>query len=182
MQWNWWSVLVRGLAALAFGVIALVWPDITTRVLLVVFGIFVLVDGIFEIFGAMKARQSEQKWFMSAFRGLIGIAVGLVALLWPSATAKVVLYIIAIWAIVSGLGELFIAYKFPLSRIGKVLLLGGGVISIVFGALLIAFPEGGATDLVWLIGAYAIVLGVILSGLAVEVKRLQKGMPVKETG
>jgi uncharacterized membrane protein HdeD (DUF308 family) len=174
LQWKWWSVALRGLAAMAFGVIALLWPDITVHVLIVIFGLFVLIDGIFELYNASNARRHDQKWAWLATRGCIGVFIGIIAFAWWTATATVFLYIIAIWAIVSGVGWLVITYRFPLSKAGKWLLGLGGLISVIFGIVLIAHPAGGATAVIWLIGAYAIVFGVIVTSLGYQIMRLQK--------
>jgi len=174
MQWKWSSVALRGVAALAFGVLALTWSAITLHTLVIIFGIFALVDGMLEGYNAMTAKRQEQKWFLTALRSLIGIVIGIVSLAVPGVTGTVFLALIGIWAILSGVGEIVIAIKLPLSKAGQYLLEFGGLISLIFGIIMLSLVNSQALDQTWLIGIYALVFGVVMVCLAVQIRTIQK--------
>ena len=174
MQWKWSSVALRGVAALAFGVLALTWSAITLHTLVIIFGIFALVDGMLEGYNAMTAKRQEQKWFLTALRSLISIVIGIVSLAVPGVTGTVFLALIGIWAILSGVGEIVIAIKLPLSKAGQYLLEFGGLISLIFGIIMLSLVNSQALDQTWLIGIYALVFGVVMVCLAVQIRTIQK--------
>lgn len=174
MQWKWSSVALRGVAALAFGVLALTWSAITLHTLVIIFGIFALVDGMLEGYNAMTAKRQEQTWFLTALRSLIGIVIGIVSLAVPGVTGTVFLALIGIWAILSGVGEIVIAIKLPLSKAGQYLLEFGGLISLIFGIIMLSLVNSQALDQTWLIGIYALVFGVVMVCLAVQIRTIQK--------
>ena len=184
-QWKWSSVALRGVAALVFGVLALTWSAITLHTLVIIFGIFALFDGILEGYNAMTAKREEQNWFWSAVRSCIGIVIGIISLAVPSVTGTVFLALIGIWAVLSGIGEMIISVKLPLSKAGQYLLVFGGLISLIFGIVMLSLVNSQALDLTWLIGTYAIVFGVVMISLSLQVRTLQKqsagqpGGPVK---
>ena len=152
--------LFRGLAAIAFGVIALVWPKISLAALVLVFGIFAIINGITAVAAAIRGRH-EAHWGTLLFEGLLSIAVGVVALIWPGITALAFLYLIAAWAILIGVAELVAPLAFPMSFGRGLLLVFGGLVSIVFGILIAAQPSSGLLAVVWLIGVYAILMGIM---------------------
>ena len=150
----------RGIAAILFGVLTLVWPNITLVVLVLFFGIFAVISGITAVAAALRNR-GEQGWGLLLFEGIVGILAGVVALVWPGITALVFLYLLAAWAIITGITELVAPLAFPMRGGRAALMVLAGLASIVFGILIAAQPSSGLLAVVWLIGVYAIVFGVM---------------------
>jgi uncharacterized membrane protein HdeD (DUF308 family) len=168
---HWWLVALRGALAVVFGIVALIWPGITIAALVFLFGAYALVDGVFAIAGAIMGRRerASHRWWM-VFEGVVAVAAGILAFLWPGITALVLLYVIAAWALVTGVLEIYLAIKLR-KEMERELLLGlAGVASVVLGILLFIFPGSGAVALVWLIAVYAIVFGVALIVLAFRLR------------
>jgi uncharacterized membrane protein HdeD (DUF308 family) len=162
---------LRGLAAIVFGVLAFVWPDITLFALVLLFGAYMLVDGIFAIVAAVRAAGREARWWLLLIEGVLGVLAGLVAAFWPGLTALALLYFIAAWAIVSGILEVIGAIRLRQEIEGEWALGLSGALSVLFGILLVVIPApAGLLSLVWLIGAYALVFGVLLLVLAFRLR------------
>jgi uncharacterized membrane protein HdeD (DUF308 family) len=173
---NWGAVALRGVLAVIFGVLALIWPGLTLIVLVSLFGAFALIDGVTAVFTAVRggaAAVRSRGWL--AFEGIIGILAGLVAFFWPSITALALVWVIAAWAVVTGVLEIAAAIRLRKEIDGEWMLILTGVASVIFGVLLAALPGPGALTLVWLIGAYAIVFGVLELALAFRMRRLGHG-------
>jgi len=168
---NWWALALRGLAAILFGILAFAWPGITLFVLIVFFGAYMLVDGIFAIVAAVRAAGEEARWWLMLLEGVLGLVVGLVAFFWPGLTALALLYLIAAWAIVTGIMEIAAAIRLRREMVGEWALVLGGALSVLFGVLLVVIPaRAGLLSLTWLIGAYAVVFGILLVVLAFRVR------------
>ena len=161
---NWWLAGLRGLAAILFGILAFAWPGPTLTVLVLFFGAYALVDGVLAIITAVRGDVEHRVWL--AAEGVIGVLAGLVAFAYPGLTALVLLYIIAIWAILTGIIEIFIALRLRQVLSNELGLIIGGILSVLFGIVLIAAPGAGALAVVFLIGAYAILFGIALLALA----------------
>jgi uncharacterized membrane protein HdeD (DUF308 family) len=172
---SWWAILIRGIAAILFGILALILPRLTLLVLVALFGAYALVDGIFAIAAAVRGfeRRRGNSWWLLV-EGIAGIIAGLVAFFWPGITALVLLYIIAGWAIVTGILEIVQAVEMRRVIRNEWLLILSGVASVIFGILLFLFPGAGALTVVWLIGIYAIVFGALLIGLSLWLRRMQR--------
>ncbi len=155
-----WGVILGGIVAILFGLVILAWPGITLRALLLVFGIFAIAAGVFAILGGLRAEETRRRWLHLA-EGVVAALAGIVALAWPGITARALLYLIAAWAIVTGIMEMAGALRTRLASMPEWVLLVSGVISVVFGILLLVWPRLGLLGLVWLIGIYAIVYGII---------------------
>ena len=155
-----WGVILRGIAAIVFGLIILAWPTITARTLIVAFGIFAVAAGIFAILAGLRTEETRRRWRQLA-EGVIAVLAGIVALAWPTITARALLYLIAAWAIVTGIIELAGALRTRLVTMSEWVLLASGAISLIFGILLLVWPRLGVLALVWLIGIYAILYGVL---------------------
>ena len=152
--------LFRGLAAILFGVVTLVWPGLSLSVLVLLFGIFAVISGITAVAAALRNAR-EPGWGLLLFEGILGILAGVVALIWPGITALAFLFLIAAWAIITGILELVAPLSFPMSGGRAVLSVLAGLVSVVFGVLIAAQPASGLLAVVWLIGVYAIVIGVM---------------------
>ena len=176
---HWWVFLVRGLAAIAFGVLAVVWPGITISALVIVFGAYAVVDGIFDLVLGIRGAPDDagrplsggtRVWMVAI--GLLGMAAGLVAFLWPSITAVALLWVIAWWAMITGVLELFAAWRMRAELTNEWMCVLSGLLSIVLGIVLVAQPATGALALVLWVGFLAIAWGVALCVLAFRVKGL----------
>jgi len=157
---NWWMYAVRGVVAVIFGVVALIWPGQTLQALILVFGAFALVDGIFAMFAGIASYRYFERWWAVLLEGIVGVVIGLLTFFWPNITALVLLYFIAAWALITGIFEIVAAIQFRRVITGEWMMILGGLLSIIFGILLFVFPGAGAMSLVWLIGIYAIVFGI----------------------
>jgi uncharacterized membrane protein HdeD (DUF308 family) len=145
-------------------------PHIALVVLIALFGAYALVDGVFAIVSAVRAAERHMRWWPLLVEGLAGIVVGVLTFVWPGLTALVLLYFIASWAILTGVFEILAAVRLRREITGEWLLGLTGVLSVVFGLLLIIVPGAGALTVVWLIGTYALVFGVVLVGLALRLR------------
>ena len=170
---HWWAVALRGVLAILFGLVALFWPHLTLTVLVLFFGAFALVGGIFAVVTALGDRGAHARWGMLLLDGLAGIVIGLIAFLWPGITALVWLYLIAVWAIVTGILETLIAVWMHRAVGNEWMLLLGGIASILFGVLLAVLPGVGLLALTWLVGAYAIIFGVLLLFFGFQWRKLE---------
>jgi uncharacterized membrane protein HdeD (DUF308 family) len=170
---NWWALALRGLIAVLFGVVAIVWPGITIGALVFLFGAYVLVDGLFAIVGAIRQAGDSPRWWTLLIEGIVGVGAGIIAFLWPDLTALALLYIIAFWAILTGVLEIVTAIRLRREMEREWLLGLAGIASIIFGLILVVFPGSGALAVVWLIGVYAVVFGIALIALGVRLRSLQ---------
>jgi uncharacterized membrane protein HdeD (DUF308 family) len=152
--------LFRGLAAIVFGILTLVWPNISLLVLVLMFGIFAVISGITAIVAALRNRE-EHHWGLLLFEGILGVLAGAVALVWPGITALAFLFLIAAWAIMTGILEMVAPLSFPMSFGRGLLSVLSGLVSIVFGVLIASRPASGLLTVVWLIGIFAIVTGIM---------------------
>jgi uncharacterized membrane protein HdeD (DUF308 family) len=160
---NWWVLAVRGGAAVLFGIVALIWPAITVLALVLVFGAYALVDGVLALYAALANRpeaRGRRGWL--AVEGVAGVLAAIAAVVWPDITALALLYLIAAWALVTGVAEIVAAIRLRQEVQGEWLLALSGVLSIVFGVLAFIYPSAGALAVVWLIATYAIVFGVVM--------------------
>jgi uncharacterized membrane protein HdeD (DUF308 family) len=167
----WWLILLRGIFAVLFGVLAFAWPGITLASLVLLFGAYAFVDGVFALIGAVRGGGREP-WWLLVLEGLVGIGIGALTIFAPGVTALALLFYIAIWAIATGVLEIAAAVAVRKEIEGEWLLILSGLASVAFGALLIARPGAGALAVLWLIGAYALAFGVLLVLASFKVRRL----------
>jgi uncharacterized membrane protein HdeD (DUF308 family) len=165
---NWWALLLRGIAAVLFGLAALFWPGLTLFVLVIFFGAYALVDGIFAITAGIRG-SGGRRWLLLA-EGVLGVLAGLVAFFWPDITALVLLYVIAAWAIFTGILKVVLAISLRREIENEWLMILSGVLSVVFGVILAVLPGVGLLSLVWLVGIYAVIFGVALIVLGFRVR------------
>ncbi len=164
---------MRGIAAIVFGALAIAWPGLTLLTLITFYGAFVLVDGVLAIWAAIAGGASAGRWWL-ALVGLLGIAAGILTFMWPGVTALVLLFIMAGWAIAIGVSQIIGAIRLRKEIDNEWFLILSGVISVLFGIAVVINPGGGALALVWVIGAYAIVAGVLYISLAFRLKKYAK--------
>jgi uncharacterized membrane protein HdeD (DUF308 family) len=171
---NWWLLLLRGVAAIVFGVLAFFWPGITLLTLVLFWGAYALVDGVLALWAAISGRVPTMtpgpRWWLGIV-GLSGIAAGIMTFAWPGITTFILLMFIAAWAIVTGVMEIWGAVKLRKEIEGEWLLILSGILSVAFGLILFAQPEIGALALVWLIGWFAVLFGIVNIALAFRLKQ-----------
>jgi uncharacterized membrane protein HdeD (DUF308 family) len=169
---NWWVLLIRGLAAILFGVLTWMRPGLSLATLVLFFGAYALVDGLFAMWAAIAGRHEHEHWWVLLLEGLTGIGIGLLTLVAPGVTAFAILFYIAVWAIARGMLEIVAAVRLRKEISGEFFLILGGLASVLFGFLLMARPGAGALAVLWLIAGYAVIFGVIMVLLAFRVRSL----------
>jgi uncharacterized membrane protein HdeD (DUF308 family) len=169
---NWWLFLLRGIAAIVFGVLAFILPGITLVTLVLLYGAFALVDGVFALVSAILGKVAVAPRWWLVIVGLAGIGAGIVTFLWPGITALVLLFFIAGWAIANGIFQIIGAIQLRKEIDNEWWLILNGALSVLFGIALFVLPGAGALALIWLIGLYAIVYGILLIGFAFKVRKL----------
>jgi len=157
---NWWLFALRGLVAVAFGIVAIVRPEQSMQALVLVFGAFALVDGILTTSVGISTAPFFNRWWAVLLNGVVGIVVGLMAIFMPDITGRALVYVIAIWALLTGVLQIVVAVQFRHVLKDEWMLVLGGMLSILFGVLLFVFPAAGAVSLIWVIGFYAIAFGI----------------------
>jgi uncharacterized membrane protein HdeD (DUF308 family) len=175
---NWWTLALRGLVAVLFGVAAFAWPGLTLVALTLLFGVYALIDGAFALAAAIVGRPPGLLWWALLAEGLLGIGTGIVTLLWPGLTALALLYLIAAWAVATGAFEIAAAVRLRKEIEGEWLLALGGILSVGLGLALALKPGAGALALIWLIGAYALLFGILLLILAFRLRAWARQAPL----
>jgi uncharacterized membrane protein HdeD (DUF308 family) len=170
----WWTFIIRGLVAVAFGVLAFLAPTWGTAVLVALFGAWALVDGVTGLVGGIRSRGRDRSWWLSILEGIVGIIAGVFAFLFPVAAAGALILIIAAWAIVTGAFEIMAAIRLREQIKGEFWLGLAGVASILYGVVIFLFPAAGALSIVWLIGSFAIAFGVFLLILGWRLRRINE--------
>lgn len=167
---NWWALMLRGIAAVIFGLLAFLWPGATGLALVLLFGAYAFLDGIFALIAAIRAAEAHERWMAFAIEGIVGLVIAAITL-FDLRLAAFALYItIAAWAVITGIFELVAAVRLRKDIPNEWLLVLGGIASIVFGVLMIVYPLAGIVTVIWLIGAYAILFGVVMIGLALRLR------------
>jgi len=170
---NWWAIALRGLAAIAFGIIALLLPGVTIAALLLLYGAYMLADGVLAIIAAVRAARHHERWGWLVLEGIVDFIAGGIAFVWPLVTVLAFVYLLGAWGILSG--ALLVAAAFRLNvPHGRWLMGFGGVVSIIWGVLLMVWPLTGALVLTWWIAGYALFFGAALLALAFRL-RSQRG-------
>jgi uncharacterized membrane protein HdeD (DUF308 family) len=167
---NWWSMAIRGAAAILVGVITFAWPGITLTGLVFLFGAYALLDGIFSIAGMVRAARSHERWGSLLLEGVAGLLAALVTIVWPAITAISLLYVIAAWALVTGVFEIAAAVRLRKHVSGEWMLALSGVLSLAFGVLIVIFPLAGALAITLWVGAYCLIFGAVLVALGFRLR------------
>jgi uncharacterized membrane protein HdeD (DUF308 family) len=163
---NWWMFLIRGICAILFGIFAFTWPGITLASLVLVFGIYAIIDGLTALGVGISGGTLGRPWWQMILVGILSLIAGGITFVWPGLTAVVLLALIASWAIVRGIMEIAAAIRLRSVIEHEGWLIFSGVCSLLFGILLFIHPRAGALAVLWVIGAYAIFFGTLLVGVA----------------
>ncbi len=175
LQSNWWALLLRGIAAIILAIVTFAIPGITITFLVTLFGIYALIDGVLAILSTIRAVQGHRRWGSFLLEGIVGLLVGIYAIAVPVAAAAAFVTVLAFWALLTGVFEIVAAIRLRRHMKGEWLLILTGVLSILFGVLLLAAPVAGAVILVWYLAGYALIFGILLIALSFRVRRLPPG-------
>ncbi|MCE5229188.1 HdeD family acid-resistance protein [bacterium] len=170
----WWIIMLRGILAIVFGLIVLAYPGISLASLILLFAAYVFVDGAGNVFHAFEGRHEHEHWWVMLLTGLAGMLVGVLTVGNPGLTALVILFYIAIWAIATGILQIVAAIRLRREIEGEFWMMLGGLVSVLFGMFLMGRPGAGALAILWLIGVYAIVSGIITTSLAFKMRSFVK--------
>jgi uncharacterized membrane protein HdeD (DUF308 family) len=170
MAQNWWLVVLRGVAAIIFGILAFAWPGAALLTIVLFWAAFAMVDGVLAIIAAVKGGNPMPRWWL-AIVGVAGIVAGALAFLIPGLAALVLLTFIAVWAIILGVMEIYGAIKLRKEIEGEWLLILNGALAVAFGILLLWRPTTGALALIYIIAAYAVIIGVIYVAFGLKLKK-----------
>jgi len=159
---HWWALALRGVIAILFGLAALLRPGIALEALILLFGAYALVDGVFSIVGVFGGTRGGTPRWLLFVEGAVSILAGLIAFVFPGLTAVALLYLIAAWAVITGISEIATAIRLRQEIQGEWALILGGIASVLFGLILAVLPAVGILSLIWLVGAYAVAFGILL--------------------
>lgn len=169
----WWLYAVRGLFALLFGLAAIFWPGLTIAILIAVFGIFVLVDGLMMLGVGIQARHTSPNWWSLVLQGILNVIIGLVAFFAPIATAMALVILVAAWAVVLGVLEIIAAIRLRRVLGNEWLLIVSGIISVLLGISLVMAPGAGIVVMAWIIGGFSLLSSVVLFSIAARLRKLK---------
>lgn len=158
---HWWAILIRGIVAVAFAFLAFLATGFTLQLLLIFLGVYLILDGVFAVVGALMAT-SHKHWWMLLLEGIISLAAGIFIFAWPEATLLILIYIVAFWAIVTGIFEFLASISATWAAPGKIFLGVTGVLSILLGVMIFIYPGLSISAAIWLMGIYALVIGLAL--------------------
>ena len=169
---NWWLVVVRGVLAILFGLITFFWPNLSFLLLILTFGAYAMADGVFAMLSGVVSSRYSPRWWVFLLEGIVSFAAGLIAILRPDLAASVLIALLAAWAIVTGALEIAAAIRLRREITNEWMLALGGFASIALGILLFLQPATGGLVLTLMIGAYALIFGILLVGLGVRLRKL----------
>jgi uncharacterized membrane protein HdeD (DUF308 family) len=178
---NWWHFAARGVFAILFGVLALVWPKSAITALVLLFGAFVFVDGSVAVITSVQLRKYFKYWWALLLEGLTGIVIAVMAFVWPNVAALALLYFIASWAIITGIFEIVAALEFRNLIPGEWATFLSGLLSVIVGVILFVYPSAGAVGLMWTIAFYAIFAGIMEIIFAFRLRGLGHELSAKQT-
>jgi len=173
----WWLVLLRGIVAILFGLLAWAWPGATLLTMTLFWGAYALVDGVAALWGGWQTKDAGKPMWQIVLIGLLGIAAGIFTFVAPGITAFALLIVIAVWAIANGVFQIAAAVRLRKEIANEWLMILSGALSIAFGALMIANPGAGALAVLWLIGVFAIAYGALLVVLALKLRKHAAPIP-----
>jgi uncharacterized membrane protein HdeD (DUF308 family) len=174
---NWWLVILRGVLAILFGLSAFIWPGITLLTLVVMFGVYAIADGLIAIWTGLSRTKESPRWWMFLVEGLVSIGAGVVALIYPDLATLVLVYMIASWAVFTGVLEIAAAVRLRHEITNEWMLALGGVLSIGAGVLLFLQPAAGSLAIIWIIAGYALIFGILLVILGIRLRTWKSPEP-----
>ncbi|RYD79575.1 MAG: HdeD family acid-resistance protein [Verrucomicrobiaceae bacterium] len=174
---NWWLMLLRGIAAIGFGIFAWTWPGVTLAVLLMFYAVYALVEGVSALFLGLSGKEGHHIWWQMILTGLLGIATAILTVLWPKLTAVLLLLFIASWAILHGIFEVAAAIRLRKEIEGEWMMIVSGVLAILFGIFLFMRPGAGILTMVWLMGIFAAATGALQVALALRLRQMKHHPP-----
>ncbi len=168
----WWAILLRGILSVLFGIAAFVWPGITIAFLIALFAVYALLDGVISVVIGITQYGEHERWWAILLHGIAGIAAGILTIVWPQITGLVLLFLIAAWAILTGIFHIAAAIRLRKVIEGEWLLGLTGVISVLFGITLFLYPAAGALAVLWMIGIFAVLNGLMLIFLSMRIRSM----------
>jgi uncharacterized membrane protein HdeD (DUF308 family) len=176
---NWSFLVIRGLIAILLGVVALTLPAVAFGALVLLFGAYALIDGVTNLVGAWRAAEAHERWTALIIEGIVGILIAVVTIFWPAITALALMYLVATWALITGVLEIAAAIRLRKYIANELLLALSGVASLIFALILLAFPVAGALAIALWIGIYSLIFGSLLVALGIRMRSQTKsfGLP-----
>jgi uncharacterized membrane protein HdeD (DUF308 family) len=178
---NWWALLIRGIVAIIFGILAFIWPGATILAIGILFGAYAFVDGIFAIIATVRAAEAGERWWPFLIEGIVGILIAAITFYDIRITLLALYLTIAAWAFITGIFEIVAAVQLRKMIANEFWLILGGIASIAFGVLMVIFPLVGALALIWLIGSYAIIFGIIMIAFSFRLRSHLQQPPAATT-
>lgn len=166
---HWWAILIRGIVALLFAFLAFLATGFTLKLLLIFLGVYLLLDGLFAIIGALSATD-HKNWWVLLLEGIISIAAGIFVLAWPSLSLLILVYIVAIWAVITGIFEFIASLAASWAAPGKIFIGLTGVLSVILGIVIFAYPAMSIIAAIWLMGIYAFLIGISMIIFSIKLK------------
>jgi uncharacterized membrane protein HdeD (DUF308 family) len=174
---NWWALLLRGIFAVIFGILAFGWPGATWIVIAILFGAYAFVDGIFAIVSAVRAARSHERWWPFVIEGIVGLAIAAITFYDVRITILALYYTIAAWAFITGILEIVAAIQLRKTIASEWLLILAGLCSILFGVLMLWHPGVAAVAIIWIIATYAVVFGILMIAFSFRLRSHAKSLP-----
>ncbi|MCL5407230.1 MAG: DUF308 domain-containing protein [Patescibacteria group bacterium] len=159
---HWWAFLIRGTVAILFALLAFLATGFTLSLLLIFLGIYLLLDGLFTVIASLMAASDHKNWWILLLEGIISLAAGIFVFAWPSLTLVILIYIVAFWAIITGIFEFLASITATWAAPGKIFIGVTGVLSIILGIIILVYPLFTVTATIWLVGIYALIIGLSL--------------------
>lgn len=166
-----WMLISRGVVAILFGVLALAWPGPTLILLVAMFAVYALIGGFVSVAAALVRRRSDRRWWLMLLLGIVSVAAGVYALVYPALTALVLVLVMGVNAVLTGALDVALAIRLRRVLRSRLPLVLSGIVSLLFGALVLAAPGPGALAMVWLISLHALLTGVLLLSLGLRIRR-----------
>jgi uncharacterized membrane protein HdeD (DUF308 family) len=167
---NWWALLIRGIAAVIFGILAFTWPGATLFAICILFGAYAFVDGVFAIVAAVRAAQAHERWWPFVIEGIVGLAIAAITFYDVTITFLALYFTVAVWAFITGILEIAAGIQLRKHIANEFLLILAGLASIVFGVFMFWHPVAATIAIVWIIATYAVVFGIIMIALAFRLR------------
>jgi uncharacterized membrane protein HdeD (DUF308 family) len=171
---NWWAIELRGFAAVLFGIATFMWPGVTLSVLAPLFGAYAMINGIFAVIEGFRSDVSQERWRPLLLEGAVSIVLGVMTFAWPGLTAMGLLFLIAFWAIMTGVFEIITAVRLRHEIRGEWMMALIAILSMAFGLLLLAFRAPGAFSVILMIRAFVFAIGALMIALAFKLRSLRR--------